>query len=97
MVIEWLCIRVPVADQGRYVAADAAIWTAALARHAGYLGKEIWCRADDAEALNIVIRWDSRAAWKAVPQDELDATEAAFVAAMGRAYPVFECVEYRVT
>ncbi len=44
MVKEWLRFRVPVADQARYVAADAAIWSAALARHRGYLGKEVWCR-----------------------------------------------------
>jgi uncharacterized protein (TIGR03792 family) len=96
MVIEWLRFRVPVADQARYIAQDRAIWSAALARHPGYLGKEIWCRADDPAALNILIRWASRAQWKAVPQDVLTATEAAFVAAMGQAYPVLECVDMDV-
>jgi uncharacterized protein (TIGR03792 family) len=96
MVIEWLTVRVPVADQARYIAADSAIWSTALARHQGYLGKEIWCRADDPEALNILIRWRSRADWKAVPADVLAATEAAFVAVMGRAYPIVDCVDMDV-
>jgi uncharacterized protein (TIGR03792 family) len=96
MVIEWLTVRVPLADQTRYIATDRAIWSGALARHAGYLGKEIWSRADDPEALNILIRWQSRAAWKAVPADVLAETETAFVAAMGRAYPIIDCVDMDV-
>jgi uncharacterized protein (TIGR03792 family) len=96
MVIEWLTVRVPVPDQTRYIAADRAIWSAALAQHKGYLGKEIWSRADDPEALNILIRWQSRAAWKAVPADVLAATETAFVSAMGRAYPIIDCVDMDV-
>ncbi len=96
MVIEWLQFRVPVADQARYIATDEAIWSAALAQNDGYLGKEVWCRHDDPQALNLVIRWASRAAWKAVPQDLLAATDAAFVAAMGQSYPVLGCVDYEV-
>jgi uncharacterized protein (TIGR03792 family) len=96
LVIEWLRFRVPVADQAHYIARDAAIWTATLARYPGFLGKEVWCHAADPDTLNLVIRWESRAAWKAVPQDALDAADAAFVAAMGCRYPVLECVEYMV-
>lgn len=96
MVIEWLRITVPVADQARYLAQDAAIWSAALARNAGYLGKEVWVRADDAECVNLVIRWASRAAWHAVPAGLLAETDAAFRAAMGGVYPVIECMDYEV-
>ncbi len=96
MVIEWLQFRVPVADQLRYLAQDAAIWTAALAQNAGYLGKEVWVRADDPECVNLVIRWESRATWKAVPAGLLAETDAAFRAAMGAEYPVLECVDYEV-
>jgi uncharacterized protein (TIGR03792 family) len=96
MVIEWLQVTVPVADQARYLAADAKIWTAALAAQPGFLGKEVWVRADDPTAVNLIIRWNSRAAWKAVPGAVLAAVEAAFVAAMGQAYPVVACVDLDV-
>jgi uncharacterized protein (TIGR03792 family) len=96
MVIEWLQFRVPVADQARYVALDAEVWTACLAAHDGFVGKEVWCAVDDPEALNLVIRWQSMAHWKAVPQPALDAADAAFRAAMGAVYPVLGCVAYEV-
>jgi uncharacterized protein (TIGR03792 family) len=96
MVIEWLQIRVPPADQARYIATDAAIWSAALARNKGYLGKEVWCRPNDADILHLVIRWTTRSAWQAVPGDLLAATEAAFARAMGQSYPVLACIDYDV-
>lgn len=96
MVIEWLRFAVPLADQARYFAADAAIWTQVLAAQPGFVGKEVWCRHDDPRSVNLVIRWESRDAWKAVPQALLAATDAAFVAAMGREYPVIECVDMDV-
>ena len=96
MVIEWLQFRVPVADQAHYMAQDAAIWTACLAAHPGFLGKEVWCAVDDPTALHLVIRWHSMAQWKAVPQTALDAADAAFKAAMGTAFPVLGCVAYEV-
>ncbi len=96
MVIEWLQIRVPVADHARYVTADAAIWSAALARNDGYLGKEVWSHPQTPDILHLVIRWSSRAAWHAVPPDLLAATDAAFVAIMGQSYPVLACIDYDV-
>jgi uncharacterized protein (TIGR03792 family) len=96
MVVEWLRFTVPVADQARYIAQDAAIWTPALARNAGFRGKQVWVRHDDPTCLNLVISWDSREQWKAVPADLLAATDAAFIAAMGREYPVLDCIDYEV-
>jgi uncharacterized protein (TIGR03792 family) len=96
VVIEWLQVRVPVADQARYIAADTAIWSAALARNAGYLGKEIWSPHDDPDTLNLVIRWASRAAWHAVPKSLLEQTDTAFRAAMGQDHPVLSCTDYDV-
>jgi uncharacterized protein (TIGR03792 family) len=91
MVIEWLTFRVDPADQPHWLAADAAIWTPALASQPGYLGKEAWTDQADPAALSLIIRWESLAAWKAVPRAHLDATEAAFRAHFGRAWPVLSC------
>ncbi len=67
MVIEQLSFVVPVDEQARFLAADTAIWTAVLAAQPGYLGKETWREAADPARLHLIIRWENRAAWKAVP------------------------------
>jgi len=90
-VIEHLTVRVPVALQPRYMTADAAVWTAALAAQPGYLGKEVWADLDDPERLHLVIRWASRADWDAVPRRLLESTEARFRAAIGAEIPIDSC------
>jgi uncharacterized protein (TIGR03792 family) len=96
LVIEQLSFEVPVADQPRFLAADAMIWTKALAAQPGYLGKEVWREAATPDRLHLVIRWADRAAWKAVPAELLSRTDAAFVAALGVSYPVLRCLDQDV-
>jgi uncharacterized protein (TIGR03792 family) len=91
MVIEWLTFRIDPADQAAWLAADAAIWTPALAAQPGFLGKEAWTDQADPAALSLIIRWESMAAWKSVPHQLLAATDAAFHARLGRAWPVLSC------
>jgi uncharacterized protein (TIGR03792 family) len=91
MVIEQLHFTVPPSAQAAFVALDRAIWTPALARQPGFLGKEIWQDSARPDQVRIVIRWASRAEWKAVPQDLLAATDRAFVQALGAQYPVERC------
>lgn len=81
MVIEWLSYRVPPADQPAFLAADAAVWTATLTRLPGCIAKETWVRADAPDRVDLIIRWQSRAHWHAVPRDLLADTESRFRAA----------------
>ena len=96
MVIEWLIFHVPLADQPRFITSDAAVWTPALARNDGFLGKEIWQDVAAPERINLIIRWSTMAHWKAVSPEVLAATDHAFQAAMGVVYPVLQCLAYRV-
>jgi uncharacterized protein (TIGR03792 family) len=96
LVIEQLTFEVPVAEQPRFLAEDAAIWTAALSARPGFLGKESWREADRPDRLHLVIRWADREAWKAVPADLLARTDAAFTAALGVTYPVLRCLDQDV-
>jgi uncharacterized protein (TIGR03792 family) len=96
MVIEFLTFQVPPAEQPAFLAADAAIWTVALSRQPGYLGKEIWRDSATPASLRLVIRWANRDAWRSVPRPILDATQAAFVAALGKDYPVESCIDFDV-
>jgi uncharacterized protein (TIGR03792 family) len=96
MIIEQLTFRVPAALRPRYLALDAEIWTATLAAQPGYLGKEVWVEADDPDTLHLIIRWQARAQWHAVPADLLAATERRFAEALGQHLPVLRCLDQEV-
>lgn len=96
MVIEFLSFDIPTSEQPAFIAQDAAIWTATQSRQAGFLGKEIWRNAPNPTNLCLVIRWESRAHWHAVPTDVLNATQIAFVAALGKDHPVLTCTDFDV-
>ncbi len=96
MIIEQLTFRVPAALRPRYLALDAEIWTATLAAQPGFLGKEVWVEADDPDSLHLIIRWQSRAQWKAVPTDLLADTDRRFAAALGQQVPVLRCLDQEV-
>ncbi|MGR3436365.1 MAG: TIGR03792 family protein [Shimia sp.] len=96
MIIEHLVVGVPADAHAAFVAKDAEVWTATLAAQPGYLGKEVWAQADDPTRMHLVIRWETRAQWKAVPEDVLAATDAAMTEAFGRPVPVLSCTDLEV-
>jgi len=96
MVIEWLRFRVPVAQQGAFLSADAATWTAVLAAQPGFAGKQTWIAAAAPDVVNLIIRWDDRAVWQAVPADILSEAEAAFQVAFGGAAEFIDCTDLDV-
>ncbi|HEX2254866.1 MAG TPA: TIGR03792 family protein [Thermoanaerobaculia bacterium] len=76
MIIEWQRVRVAPELVARFLAADAETWTPVLAVQAGFAGKEVWTRPEAPGEVILVIRWESRDAWQAVPDDlqaEVDA------------------------
>lgn len=93
MVVEWLEFWINPTTRPLFLAADARIWTPALAAQPGFLRKEYWqptqiapsTRPDvsDSDRLIIVVHWQSRALWKAVPLALLQTTEAQFAEAVG--------------
>jgi hypothetical protein len=44
----------------------------------------------------LIIRWDTREHWDAVPEATLQAIAFKFDAAMGKSYPIVESSEYQV-
>jgi uncharacterized protein (TIGR03792 family) len=97
MVIEWLKFRVSPESREKFIQKDGEIWTATLAKYTGFLGKEVWINPSVPEELAIVIRWQTREDWKAVPKDVLDETERQFHRAMGEdSYQMIETGEYQV-
>lgn len=97
MVIEWLKVRVAEALRERYIQKDEEIWTTALARYPGFLGKEIWLNPDHPDEIVMVIQWQSREQWKAIPEEALEQVEREFDRALGTSdYKIVEAKEFVV-
>lgn len=66
-VIELLRIQCRPARRADFLVKDAEIWTPALARHSGFIAKEVWPSLDDPDQVTIIVRWASLAEWKSFP------------------------------
>jgi uncharacterized protein (TIGR03792 family) len=97
MVIEWLKFRVDPQVREKFIQKDAEMWTATLARNPGFLGKEVWINPNAPEEIILIIRWETRQAWKTVPEAMLAETEQYFAQEMGEDnYQMIETGEYQV-
>ncbi|MCV3213553.1 TIGR03792 family protein [Plectonema radiosum NIES-515] len=96
MVIELLKMKIPPKLREKYIQKDAEIWTAALAKYPGFIGKEVWINPNDLTEVVLIIRWETREHWDAVPEAVLQAIALKFDTAMGKSYPIVESTEYQV-
>lgn len=71
MVIEWLRFDVPAASRTAFLERDAQVWTLALEKYPGFIGKETWFESDT-NATIAVIRWESLEHWKSIPRADLE-------------------------
>jgi uncharacterized protein (TIGR03792 family) len=94
MIIEWQKIRVRSELRDLFLEKDEEIWTAGLAREAGFLGKEVWL-GEGAEII-LVIRWRSEEDWQGMPQERMDELDRRFRAALPEGWEVAEMRSYRV-
>jgi len=90
MVVEWLRYEVPSDLHAAFLEADARCWTPVLAAQPGFVDKAVWREPAQGDALTLVIRWTSLAAWKAVPQATLEGADRDFLAALGRSFVLLE-------
>jgi uncharacterized protein (TIGR03792 family) len=97
MVIEWLKIHVTPEQREYYIQKDAEIWTVALAKYPGFLGKEVWLNPDNMTEIILVIHWETIEQWQAIPAHELQEIEAQLAKAMGNAeHKIVESARYQV-
>nr|WP_208492055.1 TIGR03792 family protein [aff. Roholtiella sp. LEGE 12411] len=96
VVIEFLKFQVAPDLRENFIQKDAEIWTAALAKFPGFLGKEVWITPNGSQEIIIIIRWATQEQWKAIPQADLQAIEDQFLQAVGKSYPIVESAEYQV-
>ena len=97
MVIEWLKFEVFPQSRDLFIQFDNEIWTPVLAQFPGFLSKEIWISPDNAEEIIIIVRWETREQWKAIPLDILERTEQKFAQKMqNHSYKMIEAKEYQI-
>ncbi|MBW4472512.1 MAG: TIGR03792 family protein [Stenomitos rutilans HA7619-LM2] len=97
MVIEWLKVQVVPELREKYIQKDEEIWTTALSKFPGYLGKQVWIDPNNLDKVVLVIHWASREMWKSIPIKVLEMIEMQFAQQMGQnTYKIIEEGEYQV-
>ncbi|WP_013323277.1 TIGR03792 family protein [Gloeothece verrucosa] len=97
MVIEWLKFRVPAQSREKFIQKDELIWTAALAKFKGFLGKEVWVNPKIDDEIVLVIHWENHEAWSSIPAAALEEIEDKFSQSMRNdEYKLIESGEYQV-
>ena len=97
MIIEWLGFSVQPQLRGKFMVEDQKIWTPVLANVDGFLDKEIWLDPAKSDRVYIIVRWQSREQWKAIPSKVLADTEQKFALAIGAdSYQMLEAKEYQL-
>ena len=76
-VVEQLRLKVPEEQRRIWLEAEKATWEPWLAEQEGFLGRELLWDPLHGEA-TLLIRWASRAQWKAIAQAEIDAVQSRF-------------------
>ncbi|MDJ0696362.1 MAG: TIGR03792 family protein [Cyanobacteria bacterium J06639_18] len=96
MVIELLKFKMDPAVREKFIQKDEDIWTNALRKYSGFLGKEVWINPNDKGEVTIIVQWETREQWKSIPQKDLDVIEAKFDSSLDFNYEMIESSEYQV-
>ncbi|TAF05809.1 MAG: TIGR03792 family protein [Nostocales cyanobacterium] len=96
MVIELLKFKVSQELREIFIQKDEEIWTTELCKYPGFLSKEVWISPHDLTEVVIVVHWQSREQWKAIPEQEIKAITQKFDESLGFGYEMSEFGEYQV-
>jgi uncharacterized protein (TIGR03792 family) len=95
VVIELLKIKVAPEHREKYIQKDAQIWTQAIARCPGFLGKEVWINPNEPSEVILVIRWATREQWKSIPPERLQQISQEFDQQLGYTHQIVDSAEYQ--
>lgn len=97
MVIEWLKFHVVPELREKFIQDDEEIWTAALLKFPGYLGKQVWIDPQILDEVVFVIHWESIEQWHAISSTVLDEIENQFAEKTGKDnYKLIEFRKYQI-
>jgi len=95
VVIELLKVKVAPEHREQYIQKDAEIWTQAIARYPGFLGKEVWLNPNEPSEVILVIRWATREQWKSIPPERLQQISQEFDQQLGYTHQIVDSAEYQ--
>ena len=97
MIIEWLKFRVDSQSHSAFIEHDESVWTNALEACPGYLGKRLWINPAKTHEIVILVHWESKEHWKAIPSEFLEEIEQLFTEKMeNHDYEMVEVGEYLI-
>ena len=76
-VVEHLRVKVPAEARQAWLEAERGSWELWLAQQPGFLGRDLLWDPEREEG-TLLIRWASRAQWKAIPVAEVEAVQERF-------------------
>jgi len=76
-VVEHLRVKVPAEARQAWLEAERGSWEPWLAQQPGFLGRDLLWDPEHEEG-TLLIRWASRAQWKAIPIAEVEAVQERF-------------------
>jgi uncharacterized protein (TIGR03792 family) len=76
-VVEHLRVKVPADARQAWLEAERGSWEPWLAQQPGFLGRDLLWDPEREEG-TLLIRWASRAQWKAIPLEELETVQEHF-------------------
>ena len=76
-VVEHLRVKVPAEARQAWLEAERGSWEPWLAQQPGFLGRDLLWDPEREEG-TLLIRWASRAQWKAIPIAEVEAVQERF-------------------
>jgi len=76
-VVEHLRVKVPAEARQAWLEAERGSWEPWLAQQPGFLGRDLLWDPEHEEG-TLLIRWASRAQWKAIPLAEVEAVQERF-------------------
>lgn len=77
VVVEQLRLKVPSESRQAWLKAEAGSWEPWLNQQQGFLGRQLLWDPEREEG-TLLIRWESRRQWKAIPEAELAAVQQRF-------------------
>ncbi len=86
ITVEMLRLAVPAVLRDAWLTAENQVWRPWLEQQPAYLGRELYWDPEQEEG-QLLIRWRSQQEWKAITEEEVEAVQARFVAAMNQAIP----------
>lgn len=75
MVIEFLTFEIDPDEVNEWLEVDERTWTRFLSAQDGFVTKQTWVERDVPGVVHAAITWRDEAAWRAIPDDQLVATD----------------------